>query len=275
MPETDQSVQPDKELALLRDAAAEAGRIAMRYFGRDPEVWFKDGHSPVSEADLAVDQFLKKTLLEARPDYGWISEETQDDREIAPRRRSFVVDPIDGTRSYIAGKDQWCISIAIIENGRPLAGVLECPVRSETIEAVLGGGARQNGQDIAVASPAPDEILSIALSRSTLDTLPEGLRGRVVAHPYISSLAYRIAMVARGEIAGTFIRPNSHDWDLAAADLILGEAGGAIRVPNGPDGLTGSLLQYGGPTRKHGALVASSGDLLQQMLSVVAKHPLG
>ncbi|MGN6449273.1 MAG: inositol monophosphatase family protein, partial [Brucella intermedia] len=130
MPEIDKHNDVSGELALVRDAAREAGRIAMRYFGRSPEVWLKDGVSPVSEADLAVDRYLKEVLLNARPDYGWISEETVDDRVVAKRSIAFVVDTIYGTRAYIAGQDQWCVSIAVIENGRPLAGVLECPARA-------------------------------------------------------------------------------------------------------------------------------------------------
>lgn len=264
MPETDKHNEIVSELTLLRDAAREAGRIAMRYFGRSPEVWLKDGSSPVSEADLAVDRYLKDVLLKARPDYGWISEETVDERAAEKRSRAFVVDPIDGTRAYIAGQDQWCISIAVVENGRPLAGVLECPARNELIEAGKGVGASQNGAVIRVRLPSPGEQVTIASARNMVTALPESWRDRAKIHPYVPSLAYRIAMVARGDIAGTFIRPNSHDWDLAAADLILSESGGAI--------LTSDALpiQYGGPTLSHGALVAASGDLLQEMLSVVA-----
>ncbi len=265
MPEIDKYSEKRDELALLRDAAREAGRIAMRYFGRSPEVWLKDGHSPVSEADLAVDRYLKDVLLSARPDYGWISEETDDERAKAKRRRAFVVDPIDGTRAYIAGQDQWCVSIAIVEDGRPIAGVLECPVRKELIEAGLGLGAVQNDAPIQVKLPPEGEKVTIASARNMTAALPEQWRDRVKLHAYVPSLAYRIAMVARGEIAGTFIRPNSHDWDLAAADLILSESGGAI--------LTNDALPliYGGPTRSHGALVAASGNLLREMLSVVAE----
>ncbi|MHC5232611.1 3'(2'),5'-bisphosphate nucleotidase CysQ [Brucella sp. LJL56] len=264
MPETDKHSDITGELTLLRDAAREAGRIAMRYFGRSPEVWLKDGVSPVSEADLAVDRYLKDVLLSARPDYGWISEETVDERAAEKRSRVFVVDPIDGTRAYIAGQDQWCVSIAIVENGRPLAGVLECPAREELIEAGKGAGASQNGIAVRVRLPSPGEPVTIASARNMVTALPNSWRDRVKVHPYVPSLAYRIAMVARGDIAGTFIRPNSHDWDLAAADLILSESDGAI--------LTSDALPitYGGPTLSHGALVASSGDLLQEMLSVVA-----
>lgn len=261
MPETD----PSSDLALLREAAREAGRIAMRYFGQSPEVWMKDGHSPVSEADFAVDSYLKDVLLRARPDYGWISEETADERAVMVRRRAFVVDPIDGTRAFINGDDQWCVSIAVVEDGRPLAGVLECPARDELIEAGVGLGALQNDAPIHTRLPPEGGTITIAVARSMAQTLPQAWRDRIELHPHVPSLAYRVAMVARGDLAGTFIRPNSHDWDLAAADLILSEAGGALVTG------AGLPLHYGGPTQSHGALVAASGKLLHEMLSVVGR----
>ncbi|PYE90423.1 3'(2'),5'-bisphosphate nucleotidase CysQ [Phyllobacterium leguminum] len=273
MPEAEKAVEtlasPEAELALVRSVAEEAGRIAMRYFGQSPEVWLKEGQSPVSEADMAIDAFLKDALLSARPDYGWISEETLDDRAVAARKRFFVVDPIDGTRAFIAGDDRWCISIGIVEDGSPLAGVLECPARGEMIEASLGGGARQNGDTISVALSDPGSPLKISMARQALALMPETFRARVEPYPYVPSLAYRLAMVARGEVDGTFVRPNSHDWDLAAADLILAEAGGAVVTTDG------RRLIYGGPTRKQGALVAGSGILLDEMLGVVAQTAFG
>jgi len=268
LPEIEKRKDIQNELELLRHAAREAGRIAMRYFGQSPEVWLKDGQSPVSEADLAVDHYLKEVLLEARPDYGWISEETADDRVAAKRRRAFVIDPIDGTRAYIGGQSQWCVSVAIVEDGKPIAGVLQCPVLNEVIEAGKGFGASQNGLPISTRLPQDGHKIAMASAKRMVEILPEAWRDRVILHPYVPSLAYRIAMVARGDIAGTFIRPNSHDWDLAAADLILSESGGALLT----DGA--EPLIYGGPTLQHGALVASSGNLLQEMLSVVADWPL-
>lgn len=252
----------EAELELLRDAAAEAGQIAMRYFGQDPQIWMKEGNSPVSEADLAVDAFLKKKLLSARPDYGWISEETADEREKQSRTRYFVVDPIDGTRSFLNGKDQWCVSIAIIENERPLAGVLDVPVRKEVFSAEINQPSQFNGQELIVPLPQEDETLPIALPRSTMSELPASFRSRVKPHPYISSLAYRIAMIARGDIYGTFVRPNAHDWDLAAADLILQQAGGSLVDSHG------QKLHYGRKNYSHGALVAGSDRLLKEMLAI-------
>ena len=129
------------DLNLLTELGREAGKIAMRWFGEDPKVWMKEGQSPVSEADFAVDAFLKRELLAARPDYGWLSEETDDNEDRLNLDRVFVVDPIDGTRGFIAGSAQWCVSIAVVEQGRPVAGILECPALEQTIVARESSGA--------------------------------------------------------------------------------------------------------------------------------------
>ena len=130
MPGPDPSLPPaDEDLSLLRAAAVEAGRIALGYFRQNPEVWLKGGSSPVSEADYAVDRYLKETLLAARPDYGWLSEETADHPARLASRRTFVVDPIDGTRGFLEGGSRWCVSVAVVEAGRSVAGVIEAPVR--------------------------------------------------------------------------------------------------------------------------------------------------
>jgi len=252
------------DLALLREAAAEAGRIAMRYFGKSPEVWLKGGTSPVSEADIAVDRFLRETLLGARPDHGWLSEETADDLARLDARRTFVVDPIDGTRAFIDGRSTWCVSVAIVEAGRPLAGVLDCPAKGEVYSAALGNGASKNG--VALAVRALGEAIDLGGPKSFVQDLPQHLRDRVRPAQYVPSLAYRIALVADGSLHGTFIKPNANDWDLAAADLILGEAGGAI--VNG----AGARPLYAGSDPRHGALAAGSGPLLDEMAATIARR---
>jgi len=234
----------------------------MRYFRQSPEVWMKTGQSPVSEADYAVDRFLRETLLAARPDYGWLSEETVDTGERLGARRTFVVDPIDGTRGFLEGKDVWCVSIAVVEDGRPIVGVLECPARSETFQAEAGRGALKN--DVALAIRPVGDSPEIAGPKAMLDALPLPLRDAIRRHRYVPSLAYRIAMIADGALDATFVKSNSQDWDLAAADLILHEAGGSIRDERG------SRLTYGGRETKHGALVAGSGKLLDTMAAVIA-----
>ncbi|MHB2266159.1 3'(2'),5'-bisphosphate nucleotidase CysQ [Aliihoeflea sp. PC F10.4] len=253
----------DAELVLIREAAREAGRIAMRYFGKAPDVWMKTGQSPVSEADIAVDRFLRDALLKARTDYGWLSEETVADASRLSARRTFVVDPIDGTRAFIGGQDMWCVSIAVVEAGRPIAGVLDAPAKDEIFEAVSGGAALKNGQPIRVREAGDPPI--VAGPKTMTRTVLPGI-GKTVKVPYIPSLAYRIAMVADGEIDATFVKPNSHDWDLAAADLILMQAGGEVLTPDSVN------PTYAGDDPRHGTLVAGSGALLRAMVDE-ARHP--
>ncbi|GHC67930.1 3'(2'),5'-bisphosphate nucleotidase CysQ [Limoniibacter endophyticus] len=257
MPESDIS-----DLALIRDAAAEAGRIALKFFGMEPQVWMKAGVSPVSEADYAADTYLRERLLAARPGYGWLSEETADSPERLKARRTFVVDPIDGTRGFLSGGDEWCVSVAVVENGRPVVGVLDCPAKNEIYWAEEGKGAFLNGKTISVRHPA--ETLDIAGLKATIKTLPVDIRARVQEFRHVPSLAYRLAMVARGAIDATFVKANSHDWDLAAADLILREAGGAVIDP------WGEPLALAGADPRHGALAAGSGELLEEMRKVLS-----
>lgn len=249
------------DLSLIRDAAREAGEIAMRHFRNDPEVWMKEGASPVSAADIAVDTFLRRTLSAARPDYGWLSEETVDTPERLVARRTFVVDPIDGTRAFIQGRRTWCVSIAVVEAGAPLAGVLECPAKGEFYEAQGDGPALLNGAPIKVAPAHADP--RVAGPKAMLQQAPSWMRGGPEI-PYIPSLAYRIAMVASGALDATFVKPNSHDWDLAAADLILRRAGGGLVERDG------APPAYAGADPRHGALAAGSGRLLTEMRTVIA-----
>lgn len=265
MPEADNARPVDDalrdDLVLLAEAAAEAGQIARRFFRKDPDVWYKDGKSPVSEADLAVDRFLKTELLAARPDYGWLSEETTGESLTCSAKRLFVVDPIDGTRAFLKGQSTWCVSVALVVDGIPVAGVLDCPAKNEVYAAVAGGGAKRNGQKLAVANPSAAP--SIAGPATMIDALPNRFRRSVNRHPYIPSLAYRIAMVADGSIDATFVRPNAHDWDIAAADLVLREAGGSIRMSDG------AAPRYGRAGSLQGAMVAGSGKLLDRLYETI------
>lgn len=264
MPELDPAVSAGatEDLQLLRDAAREAGLIAMQYFNNNPQVWMKGGTSPVSEADHAADKYLRETLLAARPDYGWLSEETVDDPVRLIARRTFVVDPIDGTRGFLEGLPTWCVSVAVVENGRTLAGVLDCPAKGEIYWALPGEGAFLNGKRISVRPPA--ETAEIAGPKPMIDLLPAKWHKRLKRVPYIPSLAYRLAMIAGGQLDATFVRANAHDWDIAAADLILREAGGAVLDRHGRAPL------YAGEVIRHGPLAAGSGELLAVLAGVIA-----
>lgn len=258
-----QVADPSAELALIEDAAREAGELALSYFGRSPDVWMKTGQSPVSEADLAVDRFLRERLMAARPDYGWLSEETVDDHARLHASRTFVVDPIDGTRAFIDGRDVWCVSIAVVEGGRTLAGVLDAPARGEIYASARGMGATLNGSPMTPCEAAARPRL--AGPKAILDAY-RARWGEIDTHIYVPSLAYRIAMLAAGRIDGTFVKPRSHDWDLAAAHLILTETGGTVRDHSARSPV------YAGPDPVKGALAAAREPLLGKMVRTLAEH---
>lgn len=245
------------DLELVSDAAREAGRIAMRYFRKDPKVWYKNGTSPVTEADIKVDDFLRNRLMAAKPDYGWLSEETEDDQSRLSNRTSFVVDPIDGTRAFVGGQDTWCVSVAVVQAGRTVAGALACPARDELFTAGEQTAAIKNGSKIRVA----DKLTGgkIASSRSVFRKLSDQFVAGMEKATHIPSLAYRLAMVADGRLAATLVSANAHDWDLAAADIILAKAGGAIID------LQGEPLRYGRDSTTHGVLIAASVALLPSL----------
>src|SRR5438046_1303186 len=139
------------DLDLLVAAAREAAALALGFFGQDPQSWAKGATSIVSEADFAVDRLLIERLRSSRPEYGWLSEETADNPERLPKRRIFVVDPIDGTRAFLSGRSEWCVSLAVVEAGRPIAAALITPVLGGLYRAASGGGADLDGRPIATS----------------------------------------------------------------------------------------------------------------------------
>ncbi len=230
----------------------------MRHFNTKLDVRWKDGLSPVTNADMEVDDYLKQTLLAARPAYGWLSEETADSPERLSARRTFVVDPIDGTRAFIAGKDVWCVSIAIVENNRSVAGYLNCPVRKEEFTSTAGSGARLNGKPMAEL--AQHQPIRLSAAKPLLAALPTAFAAKCAFRPNVPSLAYRIAMIAAGALDGTIVKPNSHDWDLAASELILRECGGALYD------LQGATPPFATANPAHGGLVAGSSHVLSALV---------
>ncbi|RUM26082.1 3'(2'),5'-bisphosphate nucleotidase CysQ [Rhizobium vallis] len=250
------------DLALIADAAKEAGAVAFGFFNQSPEVWWKnEDRSPVSAADFAANKTLESILRKARPDYGWLSEETEDDAERLSRETLFIVDPIDGTRAFLGGQKVWCVSVAVVHRGRPVAGVLYAPALDELFEAVEGGVALKNGEPLTVSVAGPQEISRLAVGEDLLKTFPQEFRDRVSREKYIPSLAYRIAMVADGRLEGTFVKGNSHDWDLAAADLILACAGGGLVD------LSGKPILYNRPEVTHKVLCAAPAPRLREFLA--------
>lgn len=221
------------DLALIRDAALAAGALALAERAKGLKIWSKSGGSPVTSADMAVDALLKSTLLTARPDYGWLSEETPDTTERLSRRRIFIVDPIDGTVAYMKGKSWWCIPIAVIDDGRPVAAVIHAPALNETFEATLGGGARLNGKPISASdTDSLDDASVLADVRMIegpqwLEPWPE------MRFEKRNAIAYRMALVAAGAFDAAIALSPKWDWDIAAGALIAEEAGAKVTDHHG------------------------------------------
>ena len=206
----------------IADIAAEAGALALRRWHTDFRRWEKTPGSPVCDVDLEVDALLKERLTALLPDAGWLSEETADDRARLAHERIWVVDPIDGTRDYLRGRPGWAVSIALVEQGRPVIGVLDAPARGERWIATAGAGATRNGIPVAASCR---RVFSGA--RVPTDSLPR-VDADLIAVAKPNSIALRIAMVAADEADLVATLRWGHEWDIAAAILIAREAGAAV-----------------------------------------------
>jgi myo-inositol-1(or 4)-monophosphatase len=207
----------------------EAGEIARRFFGGEYKSWNKSRGNPVTEADIEIDSFLRTTLLDARPSYGWLSEETVDDPARLFSKRMFIVDPIDGTYGFLKHRPDFTIVAAVVENGRPVAGAIYNPIKEEMFEATKGLGARKNGAPIQVTARSNFAGARLLAEKKVMEP------ARWV-HPWPASLiaetrasaAYRMALVAAGEFDAMLSLSPKSDWDVAAGDLIVHEAGGRV-----------------------------------------------
>ncbi|MCF6305855.1 MAG: 3'(2'),5'-bisphosphate nucleotidase CysQ [Rhodobacteraceae bacterium] len=220
---------PARDLDLLQDAALAAGEIAKKYFRANPEIWDKtDNQGPVTEADLAIDKMLHHELLAARPDYGWLSEETEDNPDRLNHERVFIIDPIDGTRAFINGEQSFSHSLAIAEKGKIIAAIVHLPIRKQTYAASLGGGATCNGKPISPSKTAGISAAKILTTKPNLreEFWPGGVPD--LERHFRPSLAYRLCLAADGRFDGMLTLRDAWEWDIAAGDLIVSEAGGMI-----------------------------------------------
>lgn len=240
--------------------------MALARWRTDFARWEKSPGSPVCEVDLDVDRLLHARLSSLLPDAGWLSEETADKPDRLARRRIWVVDPIDGTRDYIRGRAGWCVSIALVEDGNPVIGVLDAPARGEVWRALDGRGAYRNGERIAAGAR-----VELPGARVPVDALPKADRD-LVAVEKPNSIALRIAMVAadRADLVATLRWGN--EWDIAAAVLVAREAGAGVS-----DALGLPLVFNKPDPRAYGVLASAAGihDAAVERLSVRARVAIG
>ncbi|NWH07518.1 MAG: 3'(2'),5'-bisphosphate nucleotidase CysQ [Alphaproteobacteria bacterium] len=227
----------------------------MAYFGQSPKTWDKGPGMPVTEADLAVDALLHQQLIAARPGYGWLSEETHDDGSRRAHSTLFVVDPIDGTSAFIKRKPEFTICAASVHLRRPIAAAVFNPVTQEMFTAAQGHGTRRNGEAISVSRR--NQIAGCRMLGSPA----------IFSHPAWSepwpameisnraSIAYRMALIAQGLFDGLVALSPKKDWDIAAAELLVAEAGGVVSTHDG------QTFLYNGEAPEQASLVCAGAAL--------------
>jgi myo-inositol-1(or 4)-monophosphatase len=257
---------PGSDRALLdklEAAMREAGEIARITSQRKFERWTKGrDKSPVSEADIAVNDFLRERLGAIAPDAGWLSEETEDDPAARAQERVWVVDPIDGTRAFIEGRADWTISVALLEDSSPVLAALYAPVTEQMFLAERGAGARLNGAPIRVNDGATFAGAKAAGPKRMLERLTK-LQPTILPQAKVHSLALRLTQVGSADLEIAFSSGGSHDWDLAAAHLLVHEAGGVLTD------LSGRPLSFNRAQLTHGALVAAGPARHDAVLALV------
>jgi myo-inositol-1(or 4)-monophosphatase len=252
---------------LLASAVREAGALALGRFGTSFKVWTKGESSPVSEVDIEVDALLRQRLSAGVPEYAWLSEETADDPVRLKARRVWIVDPIDGTRGFISGVSEWTVVAALVEDGRPINAAVYAPVDDQLYLAEAGKGVTLNGVPIASSAGATLEGARVNGAKRRLEALA-ALVPNVEIIPRIASLALRLARVADGKYDIVFSAGQSRDWDLAASDLLVHEAGGALTD------FEGQSLVYNRPEPVHGPLIAAGRERHAALLTLVRDNRL-
>jgi myo-inositol-1(or 4)-monophosphatase len=242
----------------VRDAARQAGAMALPFFRAGAKtaarLWYKEHSSPVTEADIALDTFLKNHLSSLLPEAAWLSEETADNPTRLGQRLVWIVDPIDGTRAFSTGHPDWCVSIGLVVDGRPVLGAIYAPIHDRLYEASLGGGAWCNGARLQVSETERLDHARVAGPKPLVERF-ERSAGPIVHLPKVPSLALRLARVADGSIDVGLVSSNAHDWDIAAADLILHEAGALLTD------FSGVAPTYNKPRPRHSEMVAVASRL--------------
>ncbi|MEM9524402.1 MAG: 3'(2'),5'-bisphosphate nucleotidase CysQ [Pseudomonadota bacterium] len=252
---------PANDLALLTEAALAAGDIARRHWNNAPRIWNKPGDAgPVTEADCEVNEMLRDVLLTERPGHGWLSEESPDTPERLAAEKTFIIDPIDGTRAFIAGQDIFAHSLAIAERGSITTAVVYLPIRDLLYTAALGAGAMLNGRPLSAAHGTELAGARVLGTKSNFEN--RHWKGGVppVSRHFRASLAYRLCLVAQSRFDAMITLRDCWEWDVAAGDLIVREAGGRSTDRRG------ATLHYNNPHPKRPGLLAGGPRIHQALL---------
>ena len=238
-----------QDVDLIHAALEQANKIVLQYFRKNPKTWNKPDGSVLTEADFAVNETIHQLIRKARPEDGWLSEEGPDDPTRLAQKRCWIVDPIDGTRSFALGRDEWCIGLCVVENGEPIATGVQHPATKKLFLASKSMGATLNGKAIYVNDAAD-------LSHARLASRPAALRrlqapeAKPIDMSYTPQIA-RLALLAAGEVDVVASFGPKHDWDIAPGALLVTEAGGKITDE------AGLAMTFGRANPRQNGLVAA------------------
>jgi len=222
-------LQENDDLKLLINAAHDSADIARKYWKQSPDAWDKSaGAGPVTEADIAIDKMLHDQLRTARPDYGWLSEETEDNSARLTRDRVFIIDPIDGTRAFIEGSKTFAHSLAIAHKGQVVVAVVFLPMLDKLYVATKTMHASLNGRPISPKSPRQDQKPTVLATKRNFDQEHWTTDIQAFERHFRSSLAYRLCLVAEGRFDAMLTLRPTWEWDVAAGALIAECAGATV-----------------------------------------------
>ncbi|HKF28818.1 MAG TPA: 3'(2'),5'-bisphosphate nucleotidase CysQ [Candidatus Binataceae bacterium] len=264
-------ISPDgnlrRELILARKAAQAAGDILRGHWRRgDYQIGSKGKDNPVTQADLEADRALKRLLHDPFPGYGWLSEETADSEARLKCRRVWIVDPLDGTKEFIQGIPEFCVAVALVEEGHPVLGVTYNPITREMFWSARGMGCHLNTEAVRVTRTRVLHRANVLASRSeTARGEWEVFHGQLKVSP-TGSVAYKLALVAAGKGDATFTRSPKSEWDIASGAALLAEAGGTMTD------IHGANIRFNQRRVKVAGMIADN-TVLHEQLVKIAPHP--
>ena len=258
-----QVFNPSSEHMIIKDTILRAGDIALKWFRNDPENWEKEDGSLISKVDIEINNLLMKILKKNNPSFGWLSEETEDDKSRLTNEVTYVVDPLDGTKAFLEGKKEFSISIALVKNGEPISGIVYSPSTKEIFESEKGKGSWKNNKQIKISKYKELSGCRMVAFKPMFSHPSWKKPWPDMLIENKNSVAYRMALVASGEFDAMMALNSKNDWDIAAGDLLIREAGGIVSQHNN------TKMKYNDLSTKKPSVIGSNLKIYNEIINRV------
>lgn len=258
-----QEFNPSSEHLQIRDSIIKAGKIALKWFKNDPENWEKEDGSLISKVDIEINNLLGRILKKSNPNFGWLSEESEDDKSRLEKEITFVVDPLDGTKAFLEGKKEFSISIALVKNGEPISGIVYSPSTKEIFESEKNKGSWKNKKRIYISKFNELNGCKMVAFKPMFSHPSWKSPWPKMSIENRNSVAYRMALVASGEFDAMMALNSKNDWDIAAGDLLITEAGGYVSQHNA------KKLKYNNVSTKKPSVIGSNKKIYDEIITRV------